>query len=145
MRARPLQESGETVEEPEACGFGSQRTRQRGIGPAVSQLGEHAGDVGGGRAHLDREGRRLAVSGIHADGLKPGPVRGRPFSLVAAPREHPGASPAGMRRDLAGQPGLADAGLTGEEHHATAAPDRVLDRPAELIDFMLPADEGGAG
>ena len=68
---------------------------------------------------------RVAGLNLHitADDLDPGPERGRARPFPAATPQHHGATRGRPRGQFLGQPGLADTGLAGQQHHPAAAAD----------------------
>ena len=54
---------------------------------------------------------------------------------------HHGRPWLGQAAELPGQPGLAQAGVTGQAHHLALAADRQVQRPAKLSEFTVAAGE----
>src|SRR5205807_3252280 len=61
--------------------------------------------------------------------------------LVAPTDEDRGSRRLGFPSDLGGQPGLADAGLPGENRHLALAAHGSLPLPAQPVELALAADE----
>ncbi len=118
LRARALdEEARDRVEEPEARGLGVD------------------GPPGAGREPLE-------VAAQLADGLDPGPVRGRAALLPAAPPRHPAAALTGDPRQLLHQPRLADPGLARQQEDEPAPVMGLVEARDELAELGVPAHEG---
>jgi hypothetical protein len=126
QQQRPLgggrpEEAGEAVEQPEPGRLRLDRRRCRQVRQALADGGDELGDVGRAGAHLAAERRRVAALHVGADDLDPRPERRRTLRLPAAAPQDGGAACRRGGGHLLGEPGLADAGLAGEQHHAAAA------------------------
>jgi hypothetical protein len=113
--------AGDAVEEAEAL-LGGGQIRAFGEGAdAAFELGREAGELGAGVA--DGLAQLVVRGGVdpQAEGLDEGQVGGGGLELVAAAGEHRAAGDASVVDQLAGEPGLAGAGLAGDQDHAAAA------------------------
>lgn len=139
---RRPQAGGHRVEQAEA---GHLRVQLGGRPPGPSQmgqLGQELGQLGHLRAELGGDLRRRAVGGVGAQRLAPGPVGGGAGPFTAATPGHPSLPGPGLGAELLGDAGLADAGLTGDEHQLTLAAQGAVERGAKLHLFGASTDEG---
>jgi hypothetical protein len=141
-RRRP-QEPGEAVEQPEAGRLRLDRRRRRQVRQARADGRHDLGDVGGAGAHLLAQRRRVGGLDVGADHLDPRPERGRALPLPAAAPQHQGTTRSRLGRQLLGQPGLADAGLAGHQHHPAPAGKGGVQVGGERGQLGLAADERG--
>ncbi len=65
--------------------------------------------------------------------------------LVAAAAEHPAVAALHAHGQLLGEPGLADARLTRQQHHLESAGHATLPRVDELLEHLVAAGERQAG
>ena len=70
----------------------------RQIGEALAQLWQDLGELGGTAPELGAQSVPIALAYVAAEGLHPGPVRGRAARLPAAPDEHARAAGPRVRR-----------------------------------------------
>ena len=126
--------------------LGRQVQRRRDLGDDQSQGGGDAGDLRGRLAQGLAQGGGAARR-HHAllDHLGEGQVRRPALVLDAVTGQDP--EPAGVRLgvDLLYQPGLADPGLSRDQHERAVPDPRVLDRPAQVGPLRLAPDERGLG
>jgi hypothetical protein len=79
------------------------------------------------------------------DHLGEGQVRRPALVLDAVAGQDPQPAGVGLGVDLLHQPGLADPGLTRDEHERAVPDPRLLHRPAQVGAFPLAPDERGLG
>jgi hypothetical protein len=137
------QEAGQAVEQPEAGRLRLGRRRGRQVRQALADGRHDLGDVGRTGTHVLAQRRRVACLDIGAHDLDPGPEGGRALSLPAAAPQHQDAAGAGLGGQLLGQPGLADAGLAGQQDHPAPAGQGGLQVDGERGQLGLAADERG--
>jgi hypothetical protein len=87
----------------------------------------------------------LEIAAKRTQDLHPRPVRRRTPLLPTATRDHTHAALPSDLRDLAHQPGLADAWLAGEEHKRAAAGSGVLKRGYQIRQLLDASDERARG
>ena len=124
--------------------LGREVQRRRDLGDDQPQAGGDTGDLGGGLAEGVAQGGG-AARGHHAllDHLGEGQVRRQALVVGAVTGKDP--QPVGVRLgvDLLQQPGLADPGLTRDQHERAAPDPGVLERPAQVGPLPVAPDERG--
>lgn len=120
--SRRPQKPGQAVEQPEPGRLRLNRRRGRQVRQTVADGGNYLGDVGRAGTHVLAQHRRVHCLDIGTDDLDSGPERRRALPLPAAAPQH--QDPTRNRRgsQLLSQPGLADTGLPGHQHHPTWPP-----------------------
>ena len=123
------EETTHRVEQANALAFGHDRVRC----PAPPRM-----RVGG-------RGELLEISSERAHDLHPRPVRRSAALLPATTSDDAYAVLSGNEGELAHQPGLADARLTGKEHERPARGSRLLERRRQTGQLLDPPDERACG
>lgn len=91
------------------------------------------------RGHCVQTG--LAILDPATEDLHPRPERRRAVAFPHATPEHVGAGPAGVRRQLLGETGLADRRFTHEEREAPATGTRSIEGVVQRGELGVSADE----
>jgi hypothetical protein len=138
---RRPQEAGKAVEQPEAGRLRLGRRRAGQVRQTLADGGDHLGDVGRAGTHVVAKRGRVGGLDVGADDLDPRPERGRALPLPAAAPQHQGTARRRLGRELLCQPGLADPGLAGHQHHPTAAGGGGVKVGGERGQLGLAADE----
>ncbi len=138
---RRPQEGRQAVEQLEAGHLRLDRRRAGQVRQTVADVRGQLGDVGGTRAQVVAQRRRVAGLDVGADHLDPGPEGGCALSLPAAAPQHPGATRCRLGGQLLGQPGLADSGLAGQQHHPAVTGASGIQVGGERGQLALTTDE----
>jgi hypothetical protein len=134
--AQPGQEPGDRIQQAQPLLVGLQRLGRGDRAQRLEQPGDQPGERAGGRAELGPQPGRADLRRIPGDGLDERLVRRHPGTFEAAPRQHQGATPAGGRRELLEQAGLADPGLAQDRHDLGGAGSGILigrEQPGQLV------------
>jgi hypothetical protein len=89
-------------------------------------LGHDCGDICCPSTHLGTQLRTIPFPDVGPDNLYPEPVGRGTRALVATPPEPQSTASSGVRHELPGGAGLADAWLANQHHQASPAGQRVL-------------------
>ena len=146
-RGQALEDPEEQLEQAALARAVAQGT---GRAPAGSghgpEVGDQPGQLGATLAQDDVELLRVGPADESAQGFGDRGVRHRTLAEVdAAAEQDDGALGLGDRGDLRDDPGLADAGLAGQERRAAATLVGRLQGRAQSADLAGSADEDGAG
>ncbi len=133
-RGQPADQPGDALEQPDHvlarrrgpghADFGQQRRQlaSPGLGQRAERLLVRSHLPAAKRIDPRRQGQHLLV-------------------LVAATEEHPGPAPERLGGQRRHQAALADAGLADDRHEVTPASRRLLERPAQLPELHVAAEE----
>ena len=146
-RLRPggaLEEVAETVQEVALLLFGGQRDRLSDIAEALPQLGQQLRQFRGAVAQRLAElaGRDDRHGALHH--LDEGQIGLCALGVVTLSGEREQSEPPRLFGQLIGEAGLADAGLTADQHQRPAPVARLPDQRAQPLPLRLAADVGGA-
>ena len=139
------QVGGDRFEDPEAGAFGGDGGRGGQIRKQLVKLRDDRRQLGAAASHLRSQQRGLRIAHVRAQRLYPGPV-GRCAARLPAPADEDAAAALPRaRRELLGEPALADPGLTADEDQRAGARERCLQRGQQLRHLPLAADEPSRG
>src|SRR5262249_15741343 len=90
LPARVLEKLSYAVEKPKSRLLRLESRCHGQVRQPVTNLGHDLSDIGSPGAHCSHQGLSVSLIHIGPDDLHPGPESRRPFSLIAAPRQHIG-------------------------------------------------------
>src|SRR4029077_3850639 len=110
------------------------------------EIGYEAGQLRSARADHRRQLIRVRLADDEPDRAGDGREGQRSVSQEdAAAHEDESSRTPGERRQLRDEPGLADAGLAGDERRGAPAPDDQLEAGIEVAELLGTADEDRTG
>jgi hypothetical protein len=141
----PSQKRGCGVEQAKARPLGVERRRRRHVAENLTHLGQDLRQLACPWPELSAQVLGSLLADVCPQRLHPWPVSRRAARLPTPAREHERAAVPRSRRELVGQPALADAGLAGNQEQPSPALKCIVQARKQLGELALPSNEDAAG